>query len=80
VQTVFQAKEISMIEMNVPDMTCNHCVSTITHAVKGVDGGARCEVDLGAKRVFIDSALPPSDFVEALEQAGYAATLTRAVG
>jgi copper chaperone len=69
-----------MIELNVPDMHCGHCVAMITKAVKAVDEGAPCEVDLGTKSVLIDSALPPSDFVEALEEAGYAASLTRAVG
>lgn len=69
-----------MIELNVPDMHCNSCVGRITQAVKGVDAGARCEVDLGTRNVFIDSALPPSDFVEALEEVGYAANLMRAVG
>ena len=69
-----------MIELSVPEMTCNHCVDTIRKAVRGVDEGARCEVDLAAKRVTVDSALPPSDFVEALEEAGYASSLLRAVG
>jgi copper chaperone len=69
-----------MIELNVPDMTCNHCVATIAKAVRGVDEGARCEVDLAAKRVRVDSVLPPSDFVEALEEAGYASSLQRAIG
>jgi copper chaperone len=69
-----------MIELNVPEMHCDKCITTITQAVKGVDEGARCEVDLGAKNVFIDSALPPSDFVEALEEVGYTANLMRAVG
>jgi copper chaperone len=69
-----------MIELNVPEMTCNHCVATITKAVHGVDEGARCEVDLGSKHVRVDSALPPSDFIEALEEAGYSSSLLRAVG
>ena len=69
-----------MIEMNVPDMTCNHCVTAIRGAVAGVDQGARCEVDLDAKRVVVDSPLPPSDFVEALEEAGYTPELLRALG
>lgn len=69
-----------MIEMNVPDMTCNHCVATIRKAVAGVDEGARCDVDLDAKRVVVDSALPPSDFVEALEEVGYTPELLRALG
>jgi copper chaperone len=69
-----------MIELNVPEMTCQHCITTITNAVKAVDDGARCEVDLASKSVHIDSVLPPSDFVEALEEVGYAASLLRAVG
>lgn len=69
-----------MIEMNVPDMSCNHCVQTIRKAVAGVDSSARCNIDLGTKRVAVDSALPPSDFVEALEEAGYSPELLRAMG
>lgn len=69
-----------MIELNVPDMTCGHCAATIRKAVLALDQGAACEVDLGAKRVRVTSARQPSDFVEALEEAGYAATLVRAVG
>jgi copper chaperone CopZ len=69
-----------MIELNVPDMTCAKCASTIRRAIGGVDAGASCEIDLGAKRVTVGSALPPSDFVEALEEVGYQPTLVRAVG
>ena len=69
-----------MIEMNVPDMSCNHCVQAIRKAVAGVDSSARCDIDLAAKRVAVESALPPSDFVEALEEVGYSAELLRAVG
>jgi copper chaperone len=69
-----------MIELKVPDLHCEHCVATIRKAVGGVDEGARCEIDLAGRSVFIDSALPPSDFVEALEEVGYASSLLRAVG
>jgi copper chaperone len=72
--------EEAMIEMKVPDMTCNHCVDTIRKAVEGVDDSARCEVDLDSKSVSVESGLPPSDFVEALEEAGYSPQLLRAVG
>ena len=36
-----------MIEFTVNDMTCGHCASTITKAVKEVDAASRCEIDLG---------------------------------
>ncbi len=64
-----------MIKLHVPNMTCSNCAATITKAVKGVDPDALCEVDLAAKHVHVDSARMPSDFVEALEDAGYMATL-----
>jgi copper chaperone len=67
-----------MIKLHVPDMTCSNCAATITKAVKGVDPDALCEVDLGAKYVHIDSAMMPSDFVEALEDVGYMAALVGA--
>ena len=69
-----------MIEMNVPDMTCGHCIDTIRKAVSGVDEGASCDVDLDAKRVKVMSAMPPSDFVAALEGVGYSPVLVRAIG
>ena len=60
-----------MIELTVNDMTCGHCASTITRAVKDVDAAGQCEVDLGAKRVRITSTHPAQEFVEAIQEAGY---------
>ena len=60
-----------MIEFTVDDMTCGHCASTITKAVKEVDAAARCEIDLGAKRVRIESDRDAADFREAIGEAGY---------
>ena len=74
-------KETEMIELNVPDMTCDHCVKSIRGAVAGVDKGATCDVDLKGKRVRVGgSTLPPSDFVEALEEVGYKSMLVPPVG
>lgn len=69
-----------MIELDVPALKGGHCVAAVRKAVSGVDGAAACDVDLGAKRVTVHSALPPSDFVEALAEAGYAASVVRAIG
>lgn len=60
-----------MIEFQVQDMTCGHCASTITRAVKEVDAAGRCEVDLAAKRVRIASDHPAEDFRAAIEEAGF---------
>ena len=63
-----------MIEFAVKDMTCSHCASTVTEAVKRVDAAARCEVDLDAKRVRIESATPAAAFAESIRRAGYTPT------
>ena len=60
-----------MIEFTVNDMTCGHCASTITRAVKEVDSASRCEIDLGAKKVRIESGHPAGEFKAAIEEAGY---------
>jgi copper chaperone len=60
-----------MIEFTVNDMTCGHCASTITRAVKEIDASGRCEIDLSAKRVRIESTHPAEEFREAIEEAGY---------
>lgn len=60
-----------MIEFTVSDMTCGHCASTITRAVKEVDASGRCEIDLSAKRVRIESGRPAEEFRAAIEEAGY---------
>lgn len=60
-----------MIEFTVNDMTCGHCASTITRAVKDVDSASRCEIELGTKKVRIESAHPAGDFKAAIEEAGY---------
>lgn len=60
-----------MYRFNVSDMTCGHCASTITRAVKGVDGEADVEVSLGDKRVAVRSALSQQEIAEAIQEAGY---------
>jgi copper chaperone len=60
-----------MIEFTVDDMTCGHCASTITRAVKDVDAASRCEIDLAGKKVRIESAHSAGEFRAAIEEAGY---------
>lgn len=63
-----------MIELRVNDMTCNHCVGTITKAVKSVDAQAQVEADLETKRVRIESTQPVAELTRVIGDAGYAAT------
>lgn len=60
-----------MIEFQVNDMTCGHCVGAITKAVAAVDPLADVEIDLPTHRVRIQG----SDHVDAMQaaivEAGY---------
>ena len=60
-----------MIEFKVEDMSCGHCVAAITKAVGEVDGDARVEVDLAAKRVLIHSTHGAGELSAAIQEAGY---------
>ena len=60
-----------MIEMNLPDMSCGHCASTVAQTCKLVDPAAKVEVDLQTKLVKIESSEDRKDFAEALTDAGY---------
>jgi copper chaperone len=52
-------------------MTCGHCVSTVTKAVKGVDSRASVEISLAEKRVTVRSSLSEQEIAEAIKDAGY---------
>ena len=61
-----------MIAFEVNDMTCGHCVSTITKAVKSADPGAKVQVDLATHRVTIDPTAPDAaKLAAAIREAGY---------
>ncbi|MCA3556478.1 MAG: heavy-metal-associated domain-containing protein [Aestuariivirga sp.] len=59
------------VKFNVPDMTCGHCVATITRAVKAVDPAAEVKADLAGKTVTVETAVPAEAVARALDRAGY---------
>lgn len=60
-----------MIEFKVPDMTCGHCASTITKAVKELDAGAKLDISLAEHLVRVDSKASREDLQHAIAEAGY---------
>ena len=62
-----------MIAFEVQDMTCGHCASTITKALKAADKGAKVEIDLATHRVQIETQAEEKAVREALAEEGYAA-------
>ena len=63
-----------MIEIKVPDMTCGHCVSTITKAVKGLDSGARVDASVADHLVRVESKASREDVLHCISEAGYTPT------
>lgn len=61
-----------MISFQVNDMTCGHCVSTITKAVKAEDATANLRFDLAAHRVDIEPGkADAAELSQAIKEAGY---------
>ena len=66
-------QETKMLTFQVNDMTCGHCVSSITKAIKDVDMGAVVTVDLATHLVHVKSAKADAlELREAIAEAGYA--------
>ncbi|MCD0506019.1 heavy-metal-associated domain-containing protein [Bordetella petrii] len=59
------------IQFSVPDMTCGHCVSTITRAVHQAVPGAQVTVDLARHLVTVQGAAQAEAVQAAIVQAGY---------
>jgi copper chaperone len=64
--------ETTVIAFEVNDMSCGHCVSAITKAVKQVDEGAQVRIDLATHRVEVEPAdASAEELAQAIEEAGY---------
>lgn len=61
-----------MITFQVNDMTCGHCVSTITKAVKATDKDAKVTFDLGQHLVMVEPTdADRQELSDAIAGAGY---------
>lgn len=61
-----------MLTFEVDDMTCGHCVSTITKALKAADKEAQVAIDLATRRVQVEPATAGAAVLaKAIEDAGY---------
>ena len=65
------------MRLDVPEMKTEKCRTTVLSALMGVDRAAECKIDPEAKQVTLTSKLPPSDFIEALEEVGYASFIAQ---
>jgi copper chaperone len=63
---------MSRLTLRVPDMSCGHCVSAVSGAVRGLPGVTEVEVDLESKLVEVDGdGVDVAPVQEAIREAGY---------
>jgi copper chaperone len=67
-----QRKELAMFTYRVEDMTCGHCASAITKAVRAVDSGAKVDVDLPQHLVrIVPTGVAADELLKVITEAGY---------
>ena len=62
---------VAMSTFKVPDMTCGHCVKSITEAIKQAAPSAEVTCDLSTKLVTVTGMHDPGKVHEAVTDAGY---------
>jgi copper chaperone len=60
-----------MLEFDIANLSCAHCVRAVTEAVHEVDPQAQVDVDLTRKQVHVDTQAGREQLVTALAEAGY---------
>ena len=60
-----------MLELTLPTMTCGHCVSVVTKAIKQTDPPALVEIDLASHRVRVETTEDRETIESAVAEAGY---------
>jgi copper chaperone len=68
------------MKLHVPDMTCKHCVASITKVVKEISSDAHVACDLQDHVVDIANMVEtaPDKVIAALDEIGFHATLLQA--
>jgi len=64
-----------MLTLTVPDMSCAHCVSTVTKTLHGLDAAAVVSIDLPSHTVAVETKADAASVLRALDGAGYPGTL-----
>ncbi|MEW9586932.1 heavy-metal-associated domain-containing protein [Paraburkholderia sp. DGU8] len=62
------------VEFQVEGMSCQHCVTAVTSAIREHDDAAQVRVDLASGRVTVDSAQSVELLQTAIREAGYSVT------
>ncbi len=64
-------------ELDVSGMTCGHCQSSVTKALKSVSGVTGVQVDLQSGKAVVQGNPDPQQLVNAVQEEGYGAQVAR---
>lgn len=62
------------IELILPDMTCGHCVKTVTEVARRLDPQAQVQTDLAQHRARFETSTAEAALRAALAEEGYPAS------
>lgn len=68
-----------MLELTIPAMTCNHCVVTLTKAIREIDNKAELEFNLEEHQLTVETTQSAKAIKEAIENSGYEVETSRKV-
>jgi len=60
-------------ELNVSGMTCGHCQTAVTKALKSVEGVTGAQVDLASGKATVSGTPDPQALIAAIIDEGYGA-------
>ncbi|MBR7637061.1 heavy-metal-associated domain-containing protein [Janthinobacterium lividum] len=63
-----------MYQLQVENMSCGHCVGSVTKAVQAIDPAAQVQIVLASKRVTVESSSELGAISAAIVEAGYPVT------
>lgn len=66
------------VSISVEDMTCGHCVRTITSAVEDAFAGARVSADVVTHRVIVSGPVDARAVADVIAAEGYTPVLLKA--
>jgi|TARA_R100000455_G_C6216610_1_gene82416 copper chaperone len=64
-------KELKIMQFNVQDMTCGHCVAAITKAVENAFPQAKVSINLEQHQVTVDNVDDTLAVQKVIEEEGY---------
>lgn len=60
-----------MLDFDIPNISCGHCVRAVTEAVHAADPKAQVQVDLATRHVSVSTDVARAALVAQLVEAGY---------